>query len=197
MPGAAAWFAEAAVAQADRARAEAARHPHLRAWWDETERGDWMLWVAGRAGVDYRLVVQAAADCSRLVLDLLDDDTRPVCLRGIETVEQWSSGLVSAADCRAAASRIHREAERTAPIEDARLAAGRAAALWALESLVQAAASDDRVRSVEFASECVRRIAGAHGRVHGPDEVEAIHGRCADAIRSRIPSRSIPATTGA
>jgi hypothetical protein len=194
MQGAASWFADAAVAQADRARAEAARFPTLRAWWAETERGDWMLWVAGRAGVDYRLVVAAAADCARFVLELVDDDTRPVGTAGVDAVEAWCGGRVSSADCRAAASRIHREAERTAPIEDARLAAGRAAALWALESLVQAAASDDRVRSVEFASECVRRVAGAHGRMHGPDEAEATHGRCAEAVRARIPSRSLPAT---
>jgi hypothetical protein len=194
MGGAGSWFADATVAQADRARAEAGRFPHLRAWWEQTERGDWMLWAAGRAGVDYRLVVTAAADCTRFVLDLIDDDTRAVAEHGVTTVEAWCAGRVSAGDCRSAASRVNREAERTAPIDDPRKAAGRAAALWAVESLAQAAASDDRVRSVEFASECVRRVAGTHGRMFGPEEAEAVQGRCAEAIRGRIPDRMIPTT---
>jgi hypothetical protein len=194
MGGAAAWFAEATVAQADRARAEASRYPHLRAWWDDTERGDWMLWAAGRAGVDYRLVVSAAVDCARMVFEHLDADTRPVAEQAVAAVEQWCAGRIGAAECRSAASRVHREAERTAPIEDPRAAAGRAAALWAIESIAQAAASDDRTRSVEFASECVRRVAGAYGRMFGPEEAEGTHGRCAEAIRARIPGRSIPAT---
>jgi hypothetical protein len=194
MPGAGAWFADATVAQADRARAEAGRYPTLRAWWDETERGDWMLWAAGRAGVDYRLVVAAAVDCVRFVFDHLDPDTRPVAEQAVAAVEQWCAGRISAAECRSAASRVHREAERTAPIEDPRVAAGRSAALGAVESIAQAAASDDRTRSVEFAAECLRRVAGTYGRMFGPEDAEAVHGRCADAIRARIPERMLPAT---
>lgn len=194
MTGAGAWFAEATVAQADRARAEAARYPHLRAWWEDSERGDWMLWAAGRAGVDYRLVVAAACDCVRLVFDAIDPETRGVATQAVASVELWCDGRISVGECRAAASRVHREAERTAPIDDPRVAAGRAAALGAVESVVQAAASDDRVRSVEFAAEAVRRVAATHGRMDGPDEAEAIHGRCAEVIRGRIPERMIPAS---
>lgn len=36
--------------------------------WETCERGDWLLWITARAGVDRRLVVLAACECARLSL---------------------------------------------------------------------------------------------------------------------------------
>lgn len=40
----------------------------LRTAWRLCERADWMLWLAGVAGVDARLVTRAACDCARTAL---------------------------------------------------------------------------------------------------------------------------------
>lgn len=187
------WFENAPVAQVDRARAEALRHPHVRAWWQATERGDWMLWTAGAAGVDSRLLVAAAVDCARLVLGLLDDDARAIARDALARAEQWCEGRVGPGDCRQAAQAVYREAERTVPIDDPRVAACRTVALGAVEVAVQAAAwSDDRGRCGEFVAECARRVANAFGRMHGPEEAEATHARCAAIVRARIQATLLP-----
>lgn len=194
MAGIARWFEGAPVAQAERARAEAARHPDAATWWAASERGDWMLWVAGAAGVDTRLVVGAALECARLALDVLDEDDREVAEAAVACAEQWCLGRVGPGDCRAAAQRVYREAERTVPIVDPRLAAGRTAALGAVEAAVSAAAwSDDRRRCAEFVSESARRVATTFSRIDGPEEAEAAHARCAARVRARISDRLLPA----
>jgi hypothetical protein len=115
-------------------------------------------------GVDYRLVV---ARRRRLCAVRARAGRRRHPLRwapaGVDAVEAWCGGRVSSADCRAPRRRGS-TARPSAPRRSRTRASPPAAPprLWALESLVQAAASDDdRVRSVEFASECVRRVAGA------------------------------------
>lgn len=192
MSGTTRWFADAPVAQADRARAELSRYTSLRAWWIQAERGDWMLWAAGRAGADSRLLVKAAIDCVRLVLDHLDEDGRAIAVGALQVAELWCDGRVGPAECDAAAHKVNREAERTQPIADPRVAAARLAALGAVESAVLAAAAEDRLRCAKFVAEAARRVAGTYGRMHGPEEVEAAHARCAAVVRARIADRWIP-----
>lgn len=193
MPSWAGVFDGAPVAQADRARAEAARYPTAQAFWDACERGDWLLWAAGRLGVDSRVLVAAASDCARQTLDVLEEDARKVAADALAAADLWCEGRVGPGDCRTAVNKVHREAERTVPIEDPRLAAGRTSALGAVEAAVQAAAwSDDRLRCAEFASHAARRVANTWLRIEGPDEAEAAHARCATAVRVRIPSRALP-----
>jgi hypothetical protein len=36
--------------------------------WNACERADWLLWLAGRAGVEPPLLVLAACDCARTAL---------------------------------------------------------------------------------------------------------------------------------
>lgn len=192
MSGTSRWFAGAPVAQADRARAEISRHPSLRAWWGEAERGDWMLWAAGRAGIDSRMLVSAALDCVQPVLEILDEESAVVAHQAMSVAAQWVDGRVGPGECRAAAQKVYREAERTMPIEDPRKAAARTSALGAVESVVQAASSDDHRRVAEFTAEAARRAAGTLGRMHGPDDAELAHARCADLVRAKIPVRLLP-----
>lgn len=78
----------------------------LAAAWAECPRGDWMLWLASRMGVDRRLLVLAACDCARVVLPR--GDARP--RHAIETAEAWARGeatieqVIDAADASADAS---------------------------------------------------------------------------------------------
>lgn len=44
----------------------------LRTAWKECERGDWMLWLAGRAPVDRKALVKAACECAELVLPIYE-----------------------------------------------------------------------------------------------------------------------------
>ena len=70
--------------------------------WAECERGDWMLWIAVRAGVDRRIVVAAACACAREALvHVPARELRP--LRAIETAEAWTRGEATIEAVRLAA----------------------------------------------------------------------------------------------
>jgi hypothetical protein len=59
--------------------------------WLACERGDWLLWIAARLGVDRRLVVAAACDCARLALAYVPEgEARPRL--AIEAAERWTRG---------------------------------------------------------------------------------------------------------
>ncbi len=59
--------------------------------WKDCERGDWLLWLAAEAGVDRRLIVEAACRCAEAVIGLLPEgEERP--LRAIETARAWIRG---------------------------------------------------------------------------------------------------------
>jgi hypothetical protein len=70
--------------------------------WDSCERGDWMLWLAGRAGVDRKLLVRAACLCAREALRYVPaGEDRPRI--AIETAEAWTRGEATIDRVRAAA----------------------------------------------------------------------------------------------
>jgi hypothetical protein len=57
--------------------------------WDNCQRPDWMLWAAGKLGVDRRLIVRAAAMCARTALKYVPiGENRP--LAAIEAAERWA-----------------------------------------------------------------------------------------------------------
>jgi hypothetical protein len=69
--------------------------------WDECPRGDWMLWIAARAGCDQRSVVHAACDCAESVLAYIPaGEERP--RRAIEVARRWARGEATLDDVRAA-----------------------------------------------------------------------------------------------
>jgi len=100
--------------------------PDLATAWQVCERGDWMLWLAGKysgpAGDDRRRpLVLAACECARLTLDHVPvDDERPRL--AIETAERWARG------------------EGGVTLEDVNMAADAAAAYYAAAAAVAAAA---------------------------------------------------------
>jgi hypothetical protein len=76
--------------------------------WAACERGDWMLWLAGRLAEPSRSdarrpLVLAACACARLALPyVFHDEPRP--LAAIELAEQWArGGNVTLRDLRSAA----------------------------------------------------------------------------------------------
>src|SRR3990167_5971448 len=85
--------------------------PDYATAWATCERGDWMLWIAGKyAGPPEsekrNLLVLAACGCARLVLPLFeakypDDQRVRAC---IETAERWARGEATLAELREARS---------------------------------------------------------------------------------------------
>ena len=81
----------------------AAKRPLSAATWRACKRGDWLLWLAGRADVDRKLLVRAACACAREALVHVaagEDRTRIA----IETAEAWTRGEVTPEMVRAAES---------------------------------------------------------------------------------------------
>ena len=66
--------------------------------WALCPRGDWLLWLAERAGVDRRKLTSAACACARLVSDLMP----PESARALSVVEAWCRGEASEDELRAA-----------------------------------------------------------------------------------------------
>ncbi len=62
--------------------------------WVACARGDWLLWVAARIGVDRKLLVLAACACARTALPFWEqrypEDRRPH--EAIEAAEAWARG---------------------------------------------------------------------------------------------------------
>ena len=75
--------------------------PSFAAAWADCERGDWMLWLAGRVSVDRKLIVLAACACARLTLNQVSKgEDRPRI--AIETAERWAKGTATIEDVIAA-----------------------------------------------------------------------------------------------
>ena len=59
--------------------------------WRACPRGDWLLWLAEKAGVERKLIVLAACDCARTALKYVaEGEDRPRI--AIETAEAWCRG---------------------------------------------------------------------------------------------------------
>lgn len=95
-----------ALGACEAAVAWARTQPDYETAWRVCERGDWLLWLAGRLatpGSDaHRAVVRAACACAETVLQYVPaGEDRP--RRAIETARAWCDGTATVAQCRAAA----------------------------------------------------------------------------------------------
>ena len=122
------------------ARDWASVYPDLATAWTMCERGDWMLWLAVKAGVPRSLVVLAACACAREALvHVSTGEFRP--LRAIEIAEAWARGGEGAPSvddvikvahiARAAATYADADAAAAAYAADAAAYAAYAAAAYA------------------------------------------------------------------
>lgn len=75
----------------DEARKWCLTQPDYQAAWDACERGDWLLWLAGRLGVDRRLLVRAACACARLALQH-EPGARPQVCSFLDSAERHTTG---------------------------------------------------------------------------------------------------------
>jgi hypothetical protein len=137
--------------------------------WLACERGDWLIWIAARLGVDRRLVVLAACDCARLALPRIPvDEARPRL--AIETAERWARGEATIEEVRAAASAADAYATY------ATYAACAAYAASAASAVASAASAADAYATY-----------AAHAASAASYAAYAALRTCADLVRARIP----------
>ncbi len=120
--------------------------------WEQCERGDWLLWLAAKAGVDRKRLVMAACACARLALvHVPTGEERPRI--AIETAEAWCRGEATIEQVR--------EARRNAAAADADAAAADAAyaaAAAADAAYAAAAAYAAHTRALKEAADLVRGL---------------------------------------
>lgn len=93
-----------------------------RTLWDGCPRGDWLLGIAARLGVDHRALARAAIGCARTALEHAEGEE---AARVLEVAERWADGAASAEEVAAATTAL--EAALARARDPAADAAGRAA----------------------------------------------------------------------
>ena len=117
--------------------------------WEQSERGDWLLWLAAKAGVDRRRLVMAACACARLALvHVPPGEERPRV--AIETAEAWCRGEATIEQVR--------KASRNAYAAYAYAAAAAADAAAAAAAADAAADADARASALKKAADLVRGL---------------------------------------
>jgi hypothetical protein len=119
--------------------------------WNQCERGDWMLWFAGKIEVDRKLLVLAACGCARKALkNVPEGEERPRI--AIEAAEAWCRGEASIEDVRAAADAARAAAYAARAAADAADAAAYAARAAAYAAYAAADAADAAARAAAYAA---------------------------------------------
>jgi hypothetical protein len=149
------------------------------ALWAECPRGDWMLWLVARAGVDRRLVVLAACDCAEPALEYVPDgEDRP--RQAIEVTRAWCRGEAELEDVRAAALAAY-----------AAYAARAADAYAALAADAYAYAA--RAADAYAAADCAAAYAAAADAADAATARTTSLAHSADIVRARIPWPTVAA----
>jgi regulator of protease activity HflC (stomatin/prohibitin superfamily) len=105
--------------------------------WNNCERGDWMLWIAQRVGVDIRTLTLAKALCAKTVIDLMKDHRS---INAVNVAERFGRGEADEDELRSAA---HAASSVAAASSSAYAAAASAADYASASSSAAAAAAAD------------------------------------------------------
>jgi hypothetical protein len=160
----------------------------LRTAWRLCDRGNWMMWLAGRVDVDRRLLVLAACDCARLALR---HARGPGALHAIETAEAWTRGEATIVQVRTAAYASAR-AGRAAAYAYARASRANSAAYAAADAAAYAAYDSTYAYA---AADAAQHAAIAYVAATFAEHVVCVDtlGTCADLVRKRISVSTIEA----
>jgi hypothetical protein len=164
--------------------------------WADCPRGSWLLWLAGRAGVEERVLVLAAADCARAALELapaLDATLAPA----LESMVAWCRDEANADETATAVARAVGLASRYGM--QAQAAVGDERRQTLLLSLVaravarvaegRAATGAPRAQTWPTSADLAAAAAGAATTRVREDVARAImEARCAELVRARIPA---------
>ena len=146
---------------------------NLAQTWAECERGDWLLWLAAKAGIDRKRLVMAACACARLALvHVRIGEERPRI--AIETAEAWCRGEATIEQVR--------EARKAADAADAAAYAAYAAA-YAADAYAAAAAYAAAYAADADAYAAAAYAADAYAYAYARRETQQ---KTADIVRSMI-----------
>lgn len=67
--------------------------------WNDCHRGDWMLWIAARLGVDLQVLTLAKGKCAETVIHLMRDERSK---KAVEAAIKFGNGEISREDLNAA-----------------------------------------------------------------------------------------------
>jgi hypothetical protein len=140
--------------------------------WATCQRGDWMLWLAGKKNFDRKLLVQAACDCAELADQYLNDATREPARNALAVARAW---------CRDEAT--IEEVQQTVRAADAAVAAGAAAGATvnAARAVNAAAWAAHAADAAAYAATYTAVAAGA-----AADAQQQTLAQCADIVRKWI-----------
>ena len=156
--------------------------------WRDCERGDWLLWLAAKAGVDRRTVVTAGCACARTALQYVPaGEERP--RRAIETAEAWARGEVGRAAVQAAVHAAEDAAFATAGFASAACAAS--AADYAASAAAYAGYAATYAEAAGYAATYAATAAHADGGELARDRALA---DCAELVRAHISAAGIETT---
>jgi hypothetical protein len=116
---------------------------------EKCERGDWLLWLAGKIGIDRKVLVLAACDCAERALKYVEKgEDRPRV--AIATARKWANGDegITIEDVRDAAD----AADAAADAADANAAAYAARAAYAAAYAAYAANAVDAAEAAANAA---------------------------------------------
>ena len=123
--------------------------------WRDCNRADWMLWAAGKFGIDQKLIVLCACDIAETVLKYVPEgEDRPA--KAIQTSRNWCNGTATKRECRAAAYAAYAAAydaaaAAAAAAADAAYADAAAAAYDAADAAMDAAyAADAKEKIIKY-----------------------------------------------
>jgi len=135
--------------------------------WETCERGDWMLWLAVKAGIDRKKVVLAACECARLSLKYVSEkETRP--LKAIQIAEAWANGDASLEEVKRAAADAYTAADvaavadASASFADAASAAAASAAAASAAAYAVTASAYAVTDAASAASACAATASAIH-----------------------------------
>lgn len=138
----------------------------------ECPRGDWLLGIAERAGVDHVALVRAAIACARVV------EPSPSAAHVLETAERWCERKASSDEVAAATCQLEADAAKAVdPASEAAARAALAVGFGVAERGVLPSAPSATAESVMMASiDCGFELA-----------MRWAHDKCAAAVRAAVP----------
>lgn len=132
----------------DLAGGDAAPRARWETLWRECPRGDWMLGIAAKLGVDRRPLVLAAVACAEGVLDQAES---PRARELLDAARSWARGEATDADVAARTRALDAEPAR-GPAEDAAHRAALAVGYGVEDPAVLAAAASSAAEATLFAT---------------------------------------------
>jgi len=148
--------------------------------WNNCERGDWMLWIAKRQGVDVKVLTLAKVRCARLVEHLMKDDRS---IAALVAAERFSSGEITREELDAASAAAY-------PASSADASTAYAASAYAASADAYAYAAAYAAAAYAYASAAYADSAAAYSSASNAAYAAArkeTQIKCANICRETIP----------